>query len=221
VAVCRRRRATRTLRWPPRPPCPPTPSARLPAAAAAPFPSPRSTAARQQQPRGHRTIASSRAPPPPFCPRYASSIRFATPTAPPRPRLSQTRVLSAFHAQVRANWLLSSSTAAMAAVGRRAWPELLHPPPPFPVRALRSPDSRDARTPSLVPHHGRCWPPDGEQRHRPAIPTGELPPELPRCSGLARSVRLGAESMLVPSPSLETSPAAREPLVSAALLGFG
>jgi hypothetical protein len=122
---------------------------------------------------------------------------------------------------VRANWLLSSSAAAMVAVGRRAWPELLHPPPPFPVRAVRSPDSRDARTPSLVPHHGRRWPPDGEQRHRPTIPAGKLPPELPRCSGLARWVCLGAGSTLVPSPLPETSPAAREPLVSAALLGFG
>jgi hypothetical protein len=28
-------------------------------------------------------------------------------------------------------------------------------------------------------HRGRCWPPDGEQSRRSAIPAGELPPELP------------------------------------------
>jgi hypothetical protein len=111
---------------------------------------------------------------------------------------------------------ISSSAAAMAAVGRRAWPELFHPPPPFPVRALRLPSSRDARAPSLAPHHGRCWPPDGEQRHRATISAGELPPELPYCSGLPRWVRLGAGSMVVPSLSPEISPAASLPPVSAA-----
>jgi hypothetical protein len=117
---------------------------------------------------------------------------------------------------VRPYWAFPPPLPAMAAVARRAWPELLHPPPPFSVRALRLPSSRDARTPSLMPHHGRCWPLDGEQRHWPAIPTGELPPELPHCSGLARWVCLGAGSVVVSSPSPKISPAASLPSVSAA-----
>jgi hypothetical protein len=117
---------------------------------------------------------------------------------------------------VRPYWAFPPPLPAMAVVGRRAWPELLHPPPPFPVRALHLPSSRDARAPSLAPQHGRCWPPDGEQRHRPTIPTGELPLELPCYSGLAHWVRLGAGSVVVRSPSLEISPATSLLPVSAA-----
>jgi hypothetical protein len=118
-----------------------------------------------------------------------------------------------------------SGTALAAVIARRSSSrvhrrELLRgllpsaPPLLFPVHAFRSPCSREARAPSLAPHRGRSWQPAGEQSRRSAIPTSELPPKLPHLWELARWMRLGAESTLVPSPSPEVSPAVSLPPVS-------
>jgi hypothetical protein len=71
----------------------------------------------------------------------------------------------------------------------------------FLARAPRPPPPAGAHACLLGPRRGPHWPPRRRQRHRSAIPAGELSPELPRLRKLAHGMRLGAGSALVPSSS--------------------
>jgi hypothetical protein len=69
---------------------------------------------------------------PPFPLNGRASLRFISPPSPPPIPLLRMRTSTSVRAKVRPYWAILPSLPAMAAVGRRAWSELLRPP--FPPR---------------------------------------------------------------------------------------